>query len=287
MRVCCLLWLWLFAVSVVHAQNLSAETDFLDVSIQVFTHREPPAVVAPTAAPTSATREPVEAVRLAETRYLPMYLRYRLEQSGSFGAVRVLPIIDNGAELRVSGEVVRSNGDLLELAIKAQDSTGRVWLDRVFTGTAVASESLNDDALAEDPFAQLFADIVRELQQQATQLTPQEIERIKAVALLRYGFALVPAAFTPYLEESADGIVNLKRLPASDDPILTRILNIREREYLFVDVVDEEYRQFYDNVKPVYDLWRQYQREQTDSSAARTVRDLNAPSDFARGSYRA
>lgn len=290
MKYCRWLWLCWWMSSLVMAQNPpSADTGFLDISIQVFTHRTPAVVAAPAPAATAnaPTREPVEAVRSAETRYLPMYLRYRLEQSGSFGAVRVLPILDNGAELRISGEIVNSGGAVLELAIKAQDSTGKLWLDRSFRGTAVASESLNNDALAEDPFAQIFADIVRELQQQAQLLTPQERERIKSVALLRYGLALVPAAFAPYLEESADGVVTLKRLPANDDPILARILNIREREYLFIDVVDEEYRQFYDEVKPVYDLWRQYQSEQADSSAARATRQLSTPSDFARGSYRA
>lgn len=271
------------------AQNTSpTDPEFIDISIQIFTHRTPAPVGEPKAATAPATNasEPVEAVRVAETRYLPMYLRYRLEQSASFGAVRVLPILDNGAELRISGEIINSDGATLAMAIKAQDSTGRVWVDREYAGTAVASESLNEDALAEDPFAQVFTDVVRDLQQQAALLTAQDRERIKSVSLLRYGLALVPAAFSPYLEETADGLVTVKRLPANDDPILARILNIREREYLFIDVVDEEYRTFYDEVKPVYDLWRRYQREQADTSAVRAARELNTPSDFARGSYR-
>jgi hypothetical protein len=268
------------------------ETAFLDISIQVFTHREPAAATAAPAqqdvlAAVAPAGKPVAAVREAETRYLPMYLRYRLEQSSSFGAVRVLPVFDNGAELRLSGEIVRSDGAVLELAIKAQDSSGRIWLDQTYAGSAVASESLTDDALAEDPFAAVFGNIVRDLQNTAAQLGDAERRNIHTIALLRYGLGLVPTAFTPYLQENADGTVTVKRLPATDDPILARIVAIREREYLFIDVVDEEYRQFYADVKPVYDLWRQFQREQTDSSAARTARELNDTSDFRRGSYRA
>jgi hypothetical protein len=215
-----------------------------------------------------------------------MYLRYSLEQAGKFGAVRVLPVTDNGAELKISGEIVRSDGALLELAIKASDSTGRLWLERSFSGTAMASETLSGDALAEDAFAGLFADIVRELQRQLAALPADEISRIETVALLRYGLGLVPEAFAPYLAEDAGGIATIKRLPAADDPILSRILGIREREYLFIDVVDEAYGRFYTDVKPVYDLWRQFQREQTDSTSARTQRELAARSDFPRGSYR-
>lgn len=266
-----------------------ADAEFLDISIQVFTHREPAPVTTPPPQNTPQTAEvkPVAAVRDAETRYLPMYLRYRLEQSMAFGAVRVLPVLDNGAELRISGEIVRSDGEVLELAIKGQDSSGRVWLDQTYAGTAVVSETLSDDVLAEDPFAAVFGNIVRDLQNTAMQLTERERTDIKTTALLRYGFGLVPSAFSSYLEESADGVVTLKRLPASDDPILRRIVTIREREYIFIDVVDQEYRQFYEDVKPVYDLWRQFQREQTDSTAARTARELSDESDFRRGSYRA
>lgn len=273
-------------VSIAQAQDAA---EFVDVSIQVFTHRDPVAI-APAAAqqnPVAAETKPVAAVREAEMRYLPMYLRYLLEQSMSFGAVRVVPVLDNGAELRISGEILRSDGEMLELAIEARDSSGRIWVDQTYSGTAVTSETLSDDALAEDPFAPVFNHIVRDLQNIASALSASERESIKTTALLRYGYGLVPSAFSAYLEETSDGVVTLKRLPASDDPILSRIVTIREREYLFIDVVDEEYRQFYADVKPVYDMWRQFQREQSDSTAARTARELNAPSDFRRGSYRA
>lgn len=264
---------------------------FVDVSIGIFVHRPPaPVVVAdngPATPPAVAEPKQVEAVRTAETRFLPMYLRYRLEQAGNFGAVRVLPVPDNGAELKISGEIVRSDGAVLELAIKASDSTGRLWLDRSFSGVAVESETLSGDAIAEDAFAGLFADIVRELQRQRAALSADDVTRIETVALLRYGLGLVPEAFAPYLADDTNGIATIKRLPAADDPILSRILGVREREYLFIDVVDEAYGQFYTDVKPVYDLWREFQREQTDSTAARTARELADRSDFARGSYRA
>ena len=263
---------------------------FVDVTIGIFVHRPPAPVVANNAqSPTPIVAEPkqVEAVRTAETRFLPMYLRYSIEQAGNFGAVRVLPVGDNGAELTISGEIVRSDGAILELAIKASDSTGRVWVDRSFSGSAIASETLSGDAIAEDAFAGLFAEIVRELQRQLAVLTAEEVSRIETVALLRYGLALVPPAFAPYLAEDTNGVTTIKRLPAADDPILSRIVGIREREYLFIDVVDEAYGRFYTDVKPVYDLWRQFQREQTDSTSARTERELAARSDFARGSYRA
>ncbi len=267
----------------------SDEEHFLDVSIQIFTQAEnPPATTAPKpGADKKKEHDPVQAVAVSETRLLPMYLRYRLEQSNSFGAVRVLPIIDNGADLRISGQILKSTGDVLQLALKATDSTGRIWLERTFNGTARASQSLSGDVLAEDDFAQMFGEITNLLKQQASQLSAEQINTIKNVSLLRYGLGLVPAAFSPYLEENAKGEVALKRMPAATDPLMKRILTIRTREYEFIDVVDEEYARFYTAAKPLYGLWRQSQREQAESSETRNARVLASSPDFQHGSYRA
>ena len=276
------------------SQVLAAADDHkLDVSIQVFTHPETTAEKAvvpekkPAKAPIDKKVDPVQAVIASEPRLLPMYLRYRLEQSGSFGAVRVLPVIDNGAELRISGLIVKSDGNVLQLAIKATDSTGRVWLDRTFNGTAISSQTLSGDTLAQDDFSQLFSEITNALKQQYAQLNASQLGSIHNVALLRYGLGLVPQAFSSYLEDDGKGVVTLKRLPAADDPLMKRILNVREREYQFIDVVDEEYARFYTAAKPLYSVWRESQREQAESSTARNERALTTTSEFPRGTYRA
>jgi hypothetical protein len=278
---------FLISMCTVQASAAQISENVLDVSIAVFTHHAPaPITTLSPEAPTDNTTSAAKAVRESETRLLPMYLRYRLEQAGKFGAVRVLPIADNGAELRITGEIIQSDGFTLELAVQATDSTGKVWLQQHYRGSAISSESLSDDAVAEDEFAALFADIVRDLTTQLAQHS-DNLQTIKTSALLRYGYGLVPDAFAPYVTTDQAGVLQLQRQPASSDPLLQRILTIREREYLFIDVVDESYQQFYRDVKPVYDLWRQVQQEQVESSAARTTRELNTPSPFARGSYRA
>jgi hypothetical protein len=261
--------------------------DYLDVSIHVFTSAAPAPATAAGAEPTAPAPEPAVTpeVRLAETRYLPMFLRYRLEASGRFGAVRVVPDFDNSAQLTIDGVIQRSDGQYLSLDVAARDSTGRVWIAKRYEGAAVPGVNLTGDALAEDDFAGLFADILRDLVSAQDALSAEQREEIRTVALLRYGLALVPAAFAGYLQENADGTVSILRLPAADDPILERIEQIREHEYLFIDVVDEEYRRFFGDIKPVYDMWRRFQREQTSSSAAFATRETAAESVYARGSY--
>ena len=282
-RLLCLALLLLQA-SMALAQG---DGDYLDVSIRVFTSVEAPGVAAAsTEGTTAAPPAPVTPeVRLAETRYLPMFLRYRLEASGRFGAVRVVPDFDNSAQLTIEGVIQRSDGQTLAIDVAARDSTGRVWLAQRYEGAAVPGVSLNGDALAEDDFAGLFAAIVRDLTAAQDELSAEQRAEIRTVALLRYGLALVPASFAGYLQENPDGTVSILRLPAADDPILRRIEQIREHEYLFIDVVDEEYQRFFGDIKPVYAMWRRFQREQSSSSSAFATRETTAESVYARGSY--
>lgn len=282
-RWCLAAWLTLIS-SALCAQ--AATGDYLDVSIRVFrSAEEAPAVGGTAAQATPAAGSITPEVRLAETRYLPMFLRYRLEASGLFGAVRVLPEIDNSAQLTIEGTIQHSDGASLALDLTARDSTGRVWIDQRYEGAAAPGVTASGDPLAEDDFAWLFAAILRDLGTAQDALSAQQRDDIRTVALLRYGVGLVPASFSGYLRENPDGTVSILRLPASDDPLLRRIEEIREHEYLFIDVVDGEYQRFFGDIKPVYDMWRQFQREQTSSAADFTARESATTSGYARGSY--
>jgi hypothetical protein len=74
-------------------------------------------------------------IRKAESRFMPVILRGVLMVSQEWGAVRVLPDALESSELMVTGTILHSDGQRLELQIKARDATGEYWLDRVYTGT--------------------------------------------------------------------------------------------------------------------------------------------------------
>ena len=268
---------------------MAQQQDFLDVSISIFSPPAPETTATEsspvTAGTGNASLDITPEIRAAEARYLALYLRYRLEASGSFGAVRVLPLPDDGAHLKITGAITRSDGRTLTLAISATDSTGRNWLDKSYSGEAVATESLNDDVLGEEAFAYVFGAIVKDLQTGLEQQTAQEIDRIRAVALLNYGAGLSPQRYAGYIQENGEGRLELVGLPAANDPLLSRIQEIREHEYLFIDVVDQEYRRFYQDIKPVYDMWRRFRREQADTAEVYAERENSGDSQFRPGSY--
>ena len=46
--------------------------------------------------------------------------------------------------------------------------------------------------------------------------------------------------------------------------MMARVERVRAQEYLFIDTTDEQYAELYTAMTPVYDLWRQFQREQLE-----------------------
>ncbi len=71
--------------------------------------------------------------------------------------------------------------------------------------------------------------------------------------------------FSPYLAQNEAGIWQVKRLPAKGDPMLRRVLSIRDREYMLVDTLTSHYDVFYANMWDPYVEWRKLRsREAAD-----------------------
>jgi hypothetical protein len=199
-------------------------------------------------------------IRKAEAKYMPVMLREALVQSEDWGVVRVLPEPLDSAELLVTGKIMRSDGERLELQIEARDATGLQWLNKRYTGTTTPGDY--PVKAPADPYADVYAQIAGDLLAVRQQKTAGELAQIRQVALLRYAAALAPDAFSAYLSSTPEGRYSLLRLPADDDPMLARVMRIREQEYLFIDTVDEQYATLSEQMAPTYNLWRQFDAEQ-------------------------
>jgi hypothetical protein len=200
-------------------------------------------------------------IRKAEARYLPFLLREALVASNGWGAVRVLPEPDDSMPLLVTGTILRSDGLALSLHIRASDSSGHLWLDRVYSDIALEQDYVPETAAGRDPYQDLYHRIANDLQRLRRGMSAADLERVRQVASLRYASDLAPDAFAGYMSQSPEGGVQLRRLPAADDPMLARIGRVREKQYLFIDTLDEQYAALYDTMQPGYLLWRQYGRE--------------------------
>jgi hypothetical protein len=199
-------------------------------------------------------------VRNAEARYFPYALKETLQDTGHWGAVRVIPRPTNAVDLTVEGRIVSSDGERLVLAIKATDAVGRVWLEKEYEDLAAKlsyRQSLSQDPEA-DAFQDIYIAIANDLTLMAGSLPGEDLRRIRAVAELRFAENVAPTIFANYLGQDEAGFTVPLRLPAYDDPNVERMRRVREREYMFFDTLDGHYAAFHDDMTKPYDEWRKY-----------------------------
>ena len=73
---------------------------------------------------------------------------------------------------------------------------------------------------------------------------------------MKFARSFSPDAFEDYLQTDEKGKTTIRRLPADDDPMLERIRSIRDRDYLFIDTLQEHYASFNNQMERPYQEWR-------------------------------
>ncbi|MGB5210164.1 MAG: hypothetical protein WBO47_15250 [Gammaproteobacteria bacterium] len=263
--ICCLILLGMVSGCTVtesrpvaYQPAISAQTDVpeaerLDISIVEFE----PGLSSDGTAGTKEFQVPKE-VREAEARYMASHLRQTLEKTAQWGPVRVVPAAREGAELTINGRIVESTGEELKLHITATDATRRVWLDKDYTGRADSAAYADSQVLGRDPFQNVYNEIANDLVLQREGKTQKQLVEIERVAELRFARDVSAAAFDGYLGEDKRGDYYVARLPAAGDPMLARVDAVRERDYVFVDTLNEHYTEFAMRMQPPYNEWRRY-----------------------------
>jgi hypothetical protein len=209
-------------------------------------------------------------VRMAEARYLPYHLKTTLQGTGFWGAVRVIPSRYAFTDVMISGSIENSDGEYVTVSMSASDGLGREWFERSYTmQTGISSYAEYRDR-SQDPYQKVFNDFANDLRAHALTLTPKEISRIRQATELKFFADMAPNAYEDHLTETESGEVTIVRLPAENDPMADRLRQIRERDRLVVDTLNEHYANFYYGIALPYEGWRKRTREQ--SIAYRQVR---------------
>ncbi|MDX1502886.1 MAG: hypothetical protein R3325_11045 [Thermoanaerobaculia bacterium] len=237
--------------------------ELLDVGVRVFRLGIPEAE-SPELEAELAERGVFREIRRGEARLFPLRLARALESSGHWGAVRVIPAPTDAVDLTVSGTIVESTGRTLVLEIVARDASGERWLTRKYKSRADPAgyaEPVEGEP-PPDPFQSLFHQIANDLLEARRELEAAELARLREIAFLRFAADLAPASFADDLERGARGRYRVASLPAEGDPMVDRIAEIRERDYLLVDILHEQYVTFAGEMEEPYRQWRAYSYEE-------------------------
>jgi hypothetical protein len=208
--------------------------ELLNVSIKVFDPGELPEKIDKRAGLSPEIRE-------AEARFIPIHLKYSMQRTGYWGAVRIVPDDDDGAEVLVRGKIEFSDGESLVLTVEALDSRNVLWFRKTYAETALPNEHLGTEPEKEDTFQDLFNKIANDLTEYRNRLTPGDMLEIQRVAELRYGQLMAPDVYGQYL---------------SNDK------NNRSRDNMLIDAINGYYEAYYLDLWEPYTKWRQFRSEE-------------------------
>lgn len=248
-------------------QGVQAEEDLLDVGVAVFDPNVP-----------ETFDEQFEQLiqpdlRRAEAQFIPYFAKNLLQSTGNWGAVRVVPRPTHAVDVTVTGKVVESDGERLTLEMTVTDARGVEW----FTGTyqALASKYAYSETIPPDidPFQSNYKNLADDMLAYRESLGPEAIREIRAIAEMKFAREFAPDAFSTHVRDLPNGDFELLRLPAPEDPMLERVRRVREREYLFIDTLDEYYANFHRNMYRPYHEWRAATYDE-----AITLREIEAQS---------
>lgn len=210
-------------------------------------------------------------VRYAEAIYFSNQLGKVLEKSGAWGAIRVTPNSDVIMDLYITGTIHQSDGETMDLEIAVVDSSGKKWFKKRYkqtTGKYAYDRRLKSLG---DPFQNLFIRIANDLLAYREKISDRQAEDLRTISELRFAKKFSPEAFESYIEEDRKGLLSISRLPAENDSILIRVRKIRERDYLYIDTMQDYYDGFSQQMHLAY---QDFRRSSYDSVVK--ARQLNA-----------
>lgn len=203
-------------------------------------------------------------IRRAESRYAPHLMAETLQRSGNWGMVRVLPTKNSTMDIYVHGQILLSNGEGMILKVTVTDSTGRQWYSREYEEHISQYNYEQTQRQSHDPFQVIYNTIANDLLEfRSRGIGDSEIRNIRTVSELQFAANFAPDIYSSFLTTDNRGITSVARLPAENDPTLARIRDIRERDNLFVDTVQDYYATYAREMRAPYDAWRQMSFRET------------------------
>ena len=210
-------------------------------------------------------------IRRAEAQFMPYFAKNLLQSTGNWGAVRVVPRATHAVDVTVTGRIVQSDGERLIQAFTVTDARGVVWFTKTYRAEAskyAYSPTVPPDI---DPFQANYKQLADDMLAYRESLDEAAVRAIRATAEMRFARDFAPDAFNTHVQSQPDGGFELLRLPAEEDPMLGRVRRVREREYVFIDTLDEYYANYHRQMYGAYQNWR----AATYSEAA-SLRELKA-----------
>ena len=203
-------------------------------------------------------------VRLAESRYAPYLLSETLQRSANWGIVRLMPNANSPMDVFINGVILESNGETMSMRVFVSDSTGRQWYQKEYEQAISQFSYAPSQRQQNDPFQILYNNIANDLLEwRKKNISEPDITEIRTVSEMLFAKRFSSQVFDSYLAQDRNGVYQITSLPSDDDPLLQRIRDIRERDFMFIDTVQDYYATYVRQMRLPYDSWREQSYPET------------------------
>ena len=203
-------------------------------------------------------------IRVAESRYAPFLLAETLQRSANWGIVRLMPNNESPMDVIINGTILQSDGEAMQIRIAVTDSSGREWYTKVYSELISQFSYEPSQRQQADPFQVIYNKISNDLlEYRKRNLTNQQIEEVRTISELLFARRFSPEVFDSYLTTDRQGNLAITALPAETDPVLQRVRDIRERDFMFIDTVQDYYATYVRQMRLPYDTWRALSYDET------------------------
>lgn len=233
------------------------EEELLDVGVTVFDVGN----IQPDVAEKLGT---TEDIRQAESHYMPYHLKQVLQGSAHWGAVRVVPDGYDNVDLLIQSRLFDSNGEEMHVKFLVTDATGKIWMEKEYDVEIGGLDYARAQKVEEDPFQSVYHHFANDLAAFKQKLNSDILKTIRTTSRMRFAADLAPEPYADYLEKQGDRH-RLMRLPADDDPVMDRLMQVRESEALFIDTLDKLYEVFYLKMDEAYLNWRKFNETEMEA----------------------
>jgi len=204
-------------------------------------------------------------LRRAEASRFAYQMKLALEETGAFGAVRVMPDSSATGDLYVVGKINESSGENVDIDINVFDISGKEWFDKSFDHEVAADFHNNIRNKGKDPYAPVFKQAAEKLVEELNDHKDEQLTQLQALTDLRFGANFSDEAFSQYMKVQGSK-VSLVGYPDANDSMLRRVKAIRVRDQLFIDRMQPHYEQFNQKMEASYALWQKQSFEEVKAA---------------------
>jgi len=208
-------------------------------------------------------------LRRAESNKFALNMKHALEDTATFGAVRVAPDASASGDLYVLGKILKSNGEDVRFSLQVVDISGRQWMNKIYRHRV--KERFHKDLRnkGKDAYQPIFTRAAEDVAKLLRRKKDAQLAELRAVTEMRFAQSFAADAFAGYLRQSG-GVTKLSGLPDENDPMLNRTRGIRVRDSLFIDNMQTHYENFDRKMSESYAVWQA--AALTEAKAARKAK---------------